>query len=66
MREIGLQAQDGKGLFYLLGGVALMFLGTRLIMRHPLIRGYLEQVELGDLFKGIAPDLERYLRLRAM
>ncbi|MER3427336.1 MAG: hypothetical protein C4334_04410 [Pyrinomonas sp.] len=66
MNELKAQAQGGKEIFYLLGGAALVLLGARLILRHPLIKGYLEQIELGDLVKGVAPDLERYLRLRAM
>jgi len=61
-----IESYDGKSALYLFGGLALVVLGTGLIVSHPSIRKYLGQVDLGDLVQAAVPDVERYLKLRSM
>ena len=61
-----IESYDGKGALYLFGGLALVVLGTGLIISHPSIRRYLGQMGLSDLAQGAIPDIERYLKLKSM
>lgn len=51
---------------FLLSGVALVVFGAGLILSNPIARRYLGQFGIGDLAKAALPDLDRYLKLRAM
>jgi len=55
-----------KDTLYMLGGVALIVFGTGLILSNPFVRRQLAQLGVGDLFHAAMPDIERYLKLRAM
>lgn len=55
-----------KDTLYMLGGVALMVFGAGLILTNPLIRRYMSQLGVGNLASAAMPDIERYLKLRAM
>lgn len=55
-----------KETLYMLGGVALMVFGAGLILTNPLVRRYMSQLGVGNLASVAMPDVERYLRLRAM
>jgi len=55
-----------KDTLYMLGGVALIVFGAGLILSNPFIRRYMSQMGLGNLAQGAFPDLERYLKIRAM
>jgi hypothetical protein len=55
-----------KSTLYLLGGVALVVFGAGLIISNPFIRRYMAQLGIGDLAHATMPDIERYLKLRAM
>jgi hypothetical protein len=55
-----------KDTLYMLSGVALMIFGAGLILSNPLIRRYLSQLGAGNFAQAALPDLERYLKLRAM
>jgi hypothetical protein len=57
---------DSKETLYMMGGVALMIFGAGLVLSNPLVRRYLGQTNMGGLVSAAVPDLERYLRLRAM
>lgn len=57
---------DGKSALYLFGGLALVVLGTGLIVSHPAIQKYMGQMGLNDLVQAAVPDVERYLKLRSM
>ena len=57
---------DLQGTLCLFGGVALLVVGAGLIVSHPSIRQYLGQIGLGDIVQAAVPDVERYLKLRAM
>ena len=51
---------------FMLSGVAFIVFGAGLILSNPLVRRYLGQAGLGNLAQAALPDLDRYLRLRAM
>ncbi len=60
------QNGSDKDTLYMLGGVALVVFGTGLILSNPFIRRYLSQLGVGGLAQAAFPDVERYLKLRAM
>lgn len=64
------QEQNGLGAdketLYLLGGAALIVFGAGLILSNPVVRKYMSQLGVGDLTKGLLPDIDRYLKLRSM
>jgi len=49
-----------------LGGTALVVLGAGLILSTPIIRRYLGGVGVGNLLQAAVPDIQRYMKLRAM
>jgi hypothetical protein len=55
-----------KETLFMLGGVAFIVFGAGLILSNPLIRRYLGGVGIGSLAQAALPDLDRYLKLRAM
>jgi hypothetical protein len=55
-----------KDTLYMLGGVALIVFGTGLILSNPFVRRYMSQIGVGNLAHAAIPDIERYLKLRAM
>jgi hypothetical protein len=60
------QNGSDKDTLYMLGGVALVVFGAGLILSNPFIRRYLSQMGVGGFAQAAVPDLERYLKLRAM
>jgi hypothetical protein len=60
------QNGNDKDTLYMLGGVALVVFGAGLILSNPFIRRYLSQLGVGGLAQAAFPDVERYLKLRAM
>ena len=50
----------------MLSGIALMVFGAGLILSNPVAQKYLSRMGVSNLAQGALPDLERYLRLRAM
>ena len=65
-----LQSTNGNGndkdILYMLGGMALVVLGVGLILSNPFVRRYISRIGLGNLAHNVIPDIERYLKLRAM
>lgn len=59
------EASDNDTLL-LFGGAACLLLGAGLILSSSLTRRYLGDVNAGDLLQAAVPDVQRYLRLRAM
>jgi hypothetical protein len=55
-----------RDLLLALGGAAMVLIGAGLMLSHPLVKRYVGQLGLSDLAQGAVPDIERYLRLRAM
>jgi hypothetical protein len=50
----------------MLSGIALMVFGAGLILSNPVAQGYLSRLGFSNLTEKVLPDLERYLKLRAM
>ncbi len=55
-----------KETLYMLGGVALIVFGLGLILSNRFVRRYMSQIGIGNLAGAAIPDIERYLKLRAM
>jgi hypothetical protein len=55
-----------KDTLYMLGGVAMIVFGAGLILSNPFVRRYMSQLGVGNLAHAAMPDIERYLKLRAM
>lgn len=50
----------------LFGGLACMLFGAGMVLSNPTLRRYLGQVRPADLLSAAVPDVEKYLKLRAM
>jgi hypothetical protein len=50
----------------LVGGVALMVVGAGLVLSNRSVRRYIDRVGVADLVLAAFPDLERFLKMRAM
>jgi hypothetical protein len=57
---------NDKDTLYMLGGVALVVFGAGLILSNPFVRRYMSRIGAGNLAHTVMPDIERYLKLRAM
>jgi hypothetical protein len=57
---------NNKDTLYMLGGVALIVFGAGLVLSNPFVRRYMSQIGVGNLAGAAIPDIERYLKLRAM
>jgi hypothetical protein len=60
------QNGSDKDTLYMLGGVAMIVFGAGLILSNPYVRRYLSQLGVGNLAQAAFPDVEKYLKLRAM
>jgi hypothetical protein len=66
-RETNPNGQDSdRDTLFMLSGIALMVFGAGLILSNPVAQKYLSRLGLANLAQGALPDIERYLRLRAM
>jgi hypothetical protein len=59
-------ANETRDTMFLLGGAALVIFGAGLILSTPMVKRALGGAGLGNLIGAAVPDLERYLKLRAM
>jgi hypothetical protein len=59
-------ATELRDLLLALGGAAMVLVGAGLMLSYPLVKRYVGQLGLNDLAQGVVPDVERYLKLRAM
>ena len=64
--DTGMNGVTDKDTLYMLSGVAMIVFGAGLILSNPLVRRYMGQIGIGNLVQGALPDLDRYLKLRAM
>jgi hypothetical protein len=62
----GDDAAEARDTMVMFGGLALVLLGTGMILSSPAIRKYLGGLNVGNLLQTAAPDFERYLKLKAM
>lgn len=58
--------ENNRDTLYMLSGVALIVFGAGLILSNPFVRRYMSQMGVGNLAQTVMPDIERYLKLRAM
>jgi hypothetical protein len=66
MEENGNGSFGDKDTLFMLSGVALVVFGAGLILSNPIARRYLGKFGVGNLAQAALPDLDRYLKLRAM
>ena len=59
------EASDNDTLL-LFGGAACLLFGVGLILSSSITRRYLGDVDAGGLLQAAVPDVQRYLKLRAM
>ena len=59
------EASDNDTLL-LFGGAACLLFGVGLILSSSMTRRFLGDVNAGKLIQAAVPDVQRYLRLRAM
>ncbi|MFZ0312714.1 MAG: hypothetical protein WAL85_08415 [Candidatus Korobacteraceae bacterium] len=60
------ERDNDRDTLFMLSGIALMVFGAGLILSNPVAQKYLGRLGVPNLAKDALPDLERYLRLRAM
>jgi hypothetical protein len=60
------EANETRDTLFLLGGAAMIVFGAGLILSTPVVRRALGGANLGNLLQAAIPDLERYMKLRAM
>jgi hypothetical protein len=67
MRTTDIQeSSDTRDTLCMFGGAALMILGAGLILSSPTIRKYLGGFDVSNLLRNMAPDFQRYLKLKSM
>jgi hypothetical protein len=57
---------DTRDTLMLLSGAALVIFGAGLMLTTPVMRRLMGGVGIGNLLQAAAPDVERYLKLKAM
>ena len=57
---------DTRDTLFLLGGAAMVVFGAGLILSTPIVRRALGNANIGDLVGAAVPDLQRYMKLKAM
>ena len=62
----GQDANESRDTLFLLGGAAMVVFGAGLILSTPVVRRYLGGAGIGNLVQAAIPDLQRYMKLRAM
>ena len=65
-RSNGRDADETRDTLFLLGGAAMLVFGAGLILSTPVVRRALGSANIGDLIGAAVPDLQRYMKLRAM
>ncbi len=59
-------ANETRDTMFLLGGAALILFGAGLILSTPMVKRALGGAGFGNLIGAAMPDLERYMKLKAM
>ena len=60
------QDNETRDTLFLLSGAALVIFGAGLILSTPVVRKALGGAGIGNMLGAAMPDLEKYLKLRAM
>ena len=64
--ENGNGSSNDRDTLFMLSGLALIVFGAGLVLSNPIAKRYMGQFGVGDLASLALPDLDRYLKLRAM
>jgi hypothetical protein len=59
-------SNESRDTLFLLGGAAMVIFGAGLILSTPMVRRALGGAGIGNLLQAAIPDVERYMKLRAM
>lgn len=62
----GQEDTDTRDTLFLLGGAAMVVFGAGLILSTPMVRRALGNANISDLVGAAVPDLQRYMKLKAM
>lgn len=65
-RTNGQVSNESRDTVFLLGGAAMIIFGAGLILSTPIVRRYLGGMGVNSLVQAAIPDIERYMKLRAM
>jgi hypothetical protein len=57
---------ETRDTLFLLGGLSLILFGAGLVLTNPAVKKLLGDVKVGGLLQDVLPDLDRYMKLRAM
>jgi hypothetical protein len=57
---------ETRDTMFLLGGAAMILFGAGLILSTPMVKRALGGAGIGNLIGAALPDLERYMKLKAM
>jgi hypothetical protein len=60
------ESNETRDTLFLLGGLSLILFGAGLVITNPVVRKFLGEANVGGLLQGAVPDLERYMKMRAM
>jgi hypothetical protein len=66
MRSLKSRSEENRDNLLLFGGGALLLLGAGLILSNSSIRKHLGGLNLMNLVRAVAPDIDRYLKLKEM
>ena len=61
-----IDSSEANDTMLMFGGAALIVLGAGMLLSSSVVRGYLGNLNVMKLVQAAVPDLERYLRLKAM
>ena len=59
-------SSETRDTMFLLGGAALVLFGAGLILSTPMVKRALGNAGIGNLLGAAMPDLQRYMKLKAM
>ena len=62
----GQSAADARETLFLMGGAALIIFGAGLILSTPTARAALSGIGFNNILGAAVPDLQKYLKIRAM
>ena len=62
----GQDDNNTRATLFLLGGAAMLVFGAGLILSTPMVQRALGSANIGNLVGAAVPDLQRYMKLRAM
>ncbi len=57
---------DTRDTLFMLGGISLIVFGAGLVLTNPIVRRFMGKMNVGGLAQAAIPDVERYLKMRAM